>query len=270
MNFFGQKEIFFIKGLCCAFWFGICFSVYSMEGTKEKVTLNTVDVPLKTQIELLKLRGRNSFKLIESSINKDVCSNILASLNKPREHDFFKNKESLRKGEKGIINLDLPEMMIQTELNLPRVDMSEKSAGPMRVEEFVVDFDKNGVDESVYRTTGYLSGVWVHSLSVLPVSYDSEKYLHVDAFWKEQQALGNISKFLWQWKEFDGLKAGDFLRTFGLQVIYELIEFNDHYYILATRSVIKDNSSIKVAVMQIANVGDIYPACLFETKFIVK
>jgi hypothetical protein len=109
----------------------------------------------------------------------------------------------------------------------------------------------------------------VHSLSVLPVSYDSKKYSNVDAFWKEQYELGNISKFLWQWKAFDGLEAGDFLKKIGSQAIYELIEFNDQNYILATRSVIKEKSSIKVAVTQITNIGEIYPACLFETNFIV-
>lgn len=254
---------------CCIFYVGVVFGAHSAKEVEERgqVTFNTT--PVKTQMELIKLRDSNSFKLIESSINKDACSNILASLNKPREHGFFRNRESLRKGDGGLVNLDLPEMMIQTELNLPRVVMSGINEGSLRVEEFVVDFDKDGVDESVYRATASLSGVWVHSLYVLPVSYDSKKYSHVDAFWKEQQELGNVTKFLWRWDEFEGLKAGNFLKTFGLQAIYELIEFNDQNYILATRSVIKENSSIKVAVMQITNVGEVYPACLFETNFIV-
>lgn len=272
MDVFGRKKIVvFIKMFCCFFYVGIGLGAHSTEGVEEKaqVTLNTVHPPVKTRMELIKFRGVNSFELIESSINTDVCSNILASINKPREHGFFKNKESLRKGEGGIVNLDLPEMMIQTELNFPRVVMSGKSAGSFRVEEFVIDFDKDGVDKSVYRTTGYLSGVWVHSLYVLPVPYDSKKYPHVDAFWKEQQELGNVSKFLWRWKVFDGLRIGDFVRKLGSQVIYELIELNGQNYILATRSVIEENSSIKVAVMQLTNVDEIYPACLFETNFIV-
>lgn len=61
------------------------------EGKSQEV-LNTVYAPVKTRMELIKQREANSFKLIESSINKDVCSNILASLNKPREHGFFRNK----------------------------------------------------------------------------------------------------------------------------------------------------------------------------------
>ncbi|TPH12196.1 hypothetical protein [Litorilituus lipolyticus] len=224
---------------------------------------------MKSRIELNKFREANSFYLLESSIDKDICSNVLASLNKPREHNFMKNKESLRKGEGGLVNLGLPEMLIQTELNLPRTVMHGKNANSSRVEEFVVDLNKDGTNEFVYRSTGYLSSIWVHSFYLLTAAYDSKKYSRFGEFMMKQRELGNVSNFLWQWQEFNDLESGNFVRTFGSQVIYEFIEFNKQYYLLATRSVIKENSPIQVAVVQLGSASDIYPACLFETKFIV-
>ncbi|WP_345882709.1 hypothetical protein [Shewanella algae] len=224
---------------------------------------------IKTPMELGNFREEGSFYLLESSIGEDVCTNVLESINQPREYNFFKNKDGVRKEESRFANFGLPEMMIQTQLNVPRTVMSKKNASSFRVEEFVVDLDKDGETESIYRTTGYLSGVWVHNLFMLPLPYDSKKYLNIDSFWKEQQELGNVSKFFLQWKEFQGLEVGDYLRTLGSQVIYELIEFHGNYYIFATSSVIKENSSVKVAVIKLDDIGVGYPACLFETKFIV-
>lgn len=236
---------------------------------KSQEAFNTVYTPVKTQMELIKQREANSFKLIESSINKDVCSNILTSINKPREHGFFTNKESLRKGEGGLVNLGLPEMLIQTDLNFPRTIMHGKNANSTRVEEFVIDLNKDGTNEFVYRSTGYLSSILVHSSYLLTAAYDSKKYSRFGEFMMKQRELGNVSNFLWQWQEFNDLKLGDFVRTFGSQVIYEFIEFNEQYYLLATRSVIKENSPIQVAVVQLGSASDIYPACLFESTFTV-
>jgi hypothetical protein len=269
-----KRIVTLVKMFCCTAFVGASFintsfSAYSateIEG-ENQADLNTV--PVKTRMELTIFREANSFYLLESSINKDICENILASINKPRENGYLKNKESLRDGEGGLVNLGLAEMMIQTELNLPRTVMKGKNANSFRVEEFVIDLDKDGIDEFVYRDTSHLSGIWVHSFYVLSVAYNNKKYSRFGEFMMEQRELGNVSNFLRQWKEFEGLKAGDFVKTFGSQVIYELIEFNDRYYILATRSVIKDNSSIKVAVMMLGNEKDILPACFFESRFIV-
>lgn len=154
------------------------FGAYSAKDIEGENKAGLKTVPVKTRMELKKFREANSFYLIESSINKGSCENILASINKPREHGYLKNKESLRNGEGGLVNLSLPEMMIQTELNLPRKVMSGKNASSFRVEEFIVDLKKDGVDEFFYRDTSYLSGIWVHSFYVLSVPYDV-KNIHV-------------------------------------------------------------------------------------------
>ncbi|BAJ03345.1 hypothetical protein [Shewanella violacea] len=264
-----KRIVILISVFCCFFYVDVSFGAYSAKEIEGGGQADFNTVPVKTRMKLIKLREANSFYLLESAINKDVCVNILASINKPRKHGFFKNKENLRKGEEGLVNLGLPEMLIQTELNFPRTVMSGKNSNSSRVEEFVVDLNKDGVDEFIYRSTGYLSSVWVHSFYLLSAPYDTEKYSRFGEFMMKQRELDNVSKFSWQWKKFDGLKSGDLIKTFGSQVIYELIEFNDRYYILATRSVIKDNSSIKVAVMMLGNEKDILPACFFESRFIV-
>lgn len=263
--------IAFIKMSSFLFYIGVTLNSYSagVIGKEVKEVSPQGNTYSKTYVELFKKREANSFYLLESSIDTEVCSGILASINKSREHRYFENDEALRKGTGGKVNLGLPEMMLQTELNLQRIVMSGKNASSSRVEEFVVDLNRDGIDEFVYRTTGYLSGVWVHSLYVLSMPYDSKKYSRFGEFMIEQRNLGNISKFLWQWREFDDLKSGVFSKQFGSQVIYELIEFNERYYILVTRSVIKENSAIKVAALELDNMGNIHPGCFFETNFIV-
>lgn len=210
-----KKIVNLSKIFCCILYVGGSFDAYSAEDieVEYKVDVNTVSV--KTRMELTKFREANSFYLIESSINKDTCENILASINKPRKHGYLKNKERLRDEEGGLVNLGLPEMMIQTDLNIPRKVMSGKNSNSSRVEELVVDLNKDGVDEFIYRNTSYLSSIWVHSFYVLSIPYNTKNFSRFGEFMMKQRELDNVSKILWQWKEFDGLKVGDFVSTLG-------------------------------------------------------
>lgn len=224
---------------------------------KPKTTIdNSKQIPI---LDLYGKRPANSFVLVKSE-NDAVCNVFLNAINEERDHvksgdigwkdgSFFKTKE----------NIDVPELIIQTKLNIPRKNISMPERN-QRAEEYTVDINKDGVDEYAYRLTLLVSSTPEHGdIFFSEKSYfSSNSYKDIFDFIREIRGKELIPgwniKFPW----------------ISNTVIMELVMTGGEYYIVYTSFGIKYGSPIEIVFSRVEKDYTAKYQCTMQSVFSVK
>jgi hypothetical protein len=228
------------------------------------------------RLDLFAKRPGNTFSLIDSD-NSEVCNKYLAAINK--ERDFVEMKEFSFQGTKPKSEMDLAELIIQTELNAPRKNIPKELlglGGVSRYEQF--EIKTSGASKPFYaiRSTGSRGGGWIHFLFIYKTSFlnDSEGMSYRE-FSDNMRNQGQRKEVSIDWSKIGTSRALDVAsRDIGFNSrvkggVVEIIELEGRSYFVRTSAYIRDNESIDILLFEIDEELEATPKCFLQSNFIV-
>jgi hypothetical protein len=229
-----------------------------------------------SRLDLYAKRPDNSFNLIDSD-NSEICNKYLSAINK--ERDFIKRNEFSFQEPKPKSEMDLAELIIQTELNAPRRVIPKELlglGGVSRYEQFTIKTSNTSRPFYAIRSTGSRGGGWIHSLFIYQkpffASAEGRSYREFRDHMRDDGLRKDISI---DWSKIGTSRALDMAARdigFNSRVIggvVEIIELEARNYFVRTSAYIRDDELIDIMLFEIDKKFEATPICYLQSNFVV-
>jgi hypothetical protein len=246
----------------------LLFSVVSL-----LISTNALSQESYVRIKLYEKRPVNSFKLIDSD-KEVVCNKYLSAINE--ERDFIKRNEFSLQAPRPKSQMDLPELLIQTDLNSPRQIIPNKLlglGGDSRYEQFTITTSDTAKPFYAIRSTGSRGGGWIHLLSMYPellISSPQEQPNREFLDKTRDHKFVNID-----WNKVGTNRPLDLAaRDIGVNSlarggVVEIIKIEGKDYLVRTSAYITYNKLIDIVLFKIDKSLEATPLCFLQSNFVV-